>query len=259
MEIPKEQQYRNLVNRVKASYTVYDKNQEPIKNKLYWCRECDEINFWTYWQGRGHLNARIMLAGQDWGNPWDDSCKDFLEKVKRTTSGTISDYMKDNESITDKNLMQLFKVLKPDLDISQPCEDLFFTNFVLGYRTGKISGNFKKVWADKDSEYFRELANIIEPDVILCLGRSTYEAAIRVLDPKHKLRIRRYNAFIESEDNPRTVTLESGKKVAAFALAHCGAIGTMNRNRGYQNAKGLDLQEKDWQRIRDYIMKRQSI
>ena len=259
MEAAKQEKYRKLVERVKASYAIYDKNQEPIKDKLYWCRECDEINFWTYWQGRGHLDAKIMLVGQDWGNPWEGSCEGFLKKVKGTTSGTITDYMKDNDSITDKNLAQLFRELKPDLDISQPCEDLFFTNFVLGYRTGNISGNFKKAWARKDSKYFRELVNIIEPKVVLCLGRSTYEAVIQVLDPQKKLRIGRYNAFIESGDNPRTVLLESGKEAAVFALAHCGAVGTMNRNRGYEHAKGLDLQKKDWERIRDYLMDHQCI
>ena len=253
MEISKEERYRDLVKRARASYPIYDDDQEPSKDELYWCKECNEINLWTYWQGRGHLDARIMLVGQDWGNPWVESCKSFLGILQNPPPGPLPDYMKNNESITDKNLQKLFKVIDKDLDISQSCADLFFTNFVLGYRTGKISGNFKKAWADKDSEYFRELVKIIEPKVVLCLGRSTYEAVMQALEPDKKLRIRRYNAFIESEDNPRMVYLESGKELAVFALAHCGAIGTMNRNRGNKDAKGLDLQEKDWKRIQAYL------
>ncbi len=259
VEISKEQQYKDLVRRVRESYKIYNKCQIASKDELYWCRECEEINFWTYWQGRGHLNATIMLVGQDWGNPWDDSSINFLEKVRTASLGPILDYMKDNDSITDKNLAELFKVVSPTLDITRPCDNLFFTNFVLGYRTGNISGNFRKSWANKDSEFFRELVNIIEPKVVLCLGRSTYEAVMQAMEPQKRQRIGRYNSFIESEENPRTVCLESGEELAIFALAHCGAIGTMNRNRGYKDAKGLDLQKRDWKQIREYLVKHKYI
>ena len=257
MEISKEERYRDLVKRARASYPIYDDTQEPSKDELYWCKECNEINLWTYWQGRGHLNARLMLVGQDWGHPWDSSCEGFMKKVENTVPGPVPNYMEGNTNPTDNNLKILFSELHKD--ISKPCEDLFFTNFVLGYRTGKISGNFKKAWADKDSEHFKELVNIIEPKVVLCLGRSTYEAVMQALEPDKKPLIRRYNAFIESKDNPRTVYLESGKELAVFALAHCGAIGTMNRNRGRKVGDRLELQREDWGRVGHYLTANQYI
>jgi len=48
------------------------------------------------------------------------------------------------------------------------------------------------------------------------------------------------------------------KELIVFALAHCGAIGTMNRNRGNESdekvkADRLFLQKKDWKRVEKYI------
>ncbi len=62
MTMSKEIRYKNLVAKAKASYPVYDGNQELQPNELYWCKECEEINLWTYWQGRNHLDADILLV-----------------------------------------------------------------------------------------------------------------------------------------------------------------------------------------------------
>ena len=53
-------QYRQLIADVR---TAYQSGQRELK----WCDECQEVNLWNYWQGHGHLDARIMLVGQDWG------------------------------------------------------------------------------------------------------------------------------------------------------------------------------------------------
>ena len=53
----KNDQYRQLIADVR---TVYQSEQRELK----WCDECQEINLWTYWQGRRHLDARIMLWGR---------------------------------------------------------------------------------------------------------------------------------------------------------------------------------------------------
>lgn len=250
MRESKEQRYRRLVERVRASYPPNCGEPEP--GKLYRYPPCDEINLWTYWQGRGNLNAELLLVGQDWGNPWTMCPEGFADRLKKAGEGPLPDYMKGNDNRTDRNLEKLFKELEPALDLEKPCRNVFFTNFVLGYRAGKISGGFKNSWAQKDSQFFGELVDILEPKVILCLGKSVFEAVMKALAPNSRPRIKSYNAFIESPENPCAAVLTSGKRVTIFALAHCGAYGTMNRNRGSQ-AEGLELQRKDWRRISPYL------
>ena len=138
---------------------------------MYWCADCKEINLWTYWQGRGNLDAKIMLVGQD--------------------------------------------------------------------------------WADHDKGYFRELANIIEPKVILCLGRSTFEGVLSAFDIPLPTRIKNFNSFIEGTNNPVSVPLENGGTAYVFALAHCGAMGTLNRNS--KKCADLGKQLEDWRRIKPYL------
>ena len=58
---------------------------------------------------------------------------------------------------------------------------------------------------------------------------------------REKRRIGSYNSFVESEQNPVVIPLQSGKTAAAFAVAHCGKIGTMNRNRTGNHKSSQDL------------------
>ena len=69
--------------------------------------------------------------------------------------------------------------------------------------------------------------------------------------PDQKLRIGGYNKYIESSRNPVIVATPSGTNIAVFALAHCGVMGTLNRN-GKKNL-GLDQQLADWKRISLYL------
>ena len=245
----KQRKYRDLIERVKTSYPARDPSDDGKELRLYWCNDCEEINLWTYWQGRGNLYAKIMLVGQDWGCPWDANYQPTMEQVRKANQSCEYDYLNNNPSPTDANLAQLFNEL--GYDITQPCPDLFFTNFILGYRNKGLSGGYKKTWADHDKGYFQELANIIEPKVILCLGKSTFEGVLSAFDMERPSHIKDYNSFIESEHNPVSVTLENGKSAHIFALAHCGAMGTLNRNRK-KNAS-LDTQIEDWKKIIPYI------
>ena len=249
MHMNKEHAYADLVSRVKKSYpTVKDlENEEGLC--FYWFDDCEEINLWTYWQGRGNLDAHIMLVGQDWGCPWDPNYQPTIEQVRKANKNDEYNYLSNNPSPTDENLVKLFKEL--DYIITRPCPDLFFTNFVLGYRNKGLSGGYKKAWAKQDKGYFKELVDIIEPKVILCLGRSTFEGVLSAFDVRLSSRIKNYNAFIESTNNPVAVTLENGKAAYVFALAHCGAMGTLNRN----SKKSTDLEKQlaDWRKIRAYL------
>ena len=97
------------------------------------------------------------------------------------------------------------------------------------------------------------MTDIIEPKVILCLGRSTFEGVISAFDVQLSTRIKDFNSFIEGPDNPVVVSLENGNTSYVFALAHCGAMGTLNRN-GKKNAD-LDKQLDDWRKIKPYLSK----
>lgn len=250
----KERQYQELIADVKQFYTDEEKLHKHEKVYLKWCELCKEINLWTYWQGRGCLNARIMLVGQDWGSP-DDSPNAFMKQFEELNSGKRSSYWMDDTSITDRNLIELFSSIG-DYDISSEKgsnPDLFFTNFVLGYRNKGLSGEFKQRWLRENKVFFRRLAEIIEPEIIICLGRKPFCGVMMAFD--RNVRIGSYNAFIVGEENPVELTLSSGKRVLVFAEAHCGAMGTLNRNRlkDPDGAKDTELQKKDWQRIKQYL------
>ncbi len=250
MEIQnKETAYRQFIERVRASYPAYQESTEYEKSQLVWCEDCkQEINLWSYWQGS--LDAQIMLVGQDWGCPYNKTSLPTMEQIHRANNGNTYDYLSQNPSRTDQNLITLF-LASLNRTITEPCDDLFFTNFVLGYRTHGTSGNYQKEWAEHDSAFFKELVEIIEPKVILCLGKATFRAVLTSLAPDQKPRIGGYNKYIESSRNPISVATSSGMNIAVFALAHCGVMGTLNRN-GKKNLD-LDQQIADWKRISLYL------
>lgn len=241
--------YQQLIARVRASYPAYHEATEYEKGQLVWCNDCQqEINLWSYWQDS--LDAKIMLVGQDWGCPFDKVFLPTMAQIQKANSGKAYSYISDTPSQTDQNLIKLFsKALGKDITI--PCDDLFFTNFVLGYRTHGTSGNYQKEWAEHDSVFFKELVEIIEPKVILCLGKATFRAVLASLAPDWKPRIGGYSKYIESSRNPISVATSSGMNIAVFALAHCGVMGTLNRN-GKKNLD-LDQQIADWKRISLYL------
>ena len=251
MHTSKEDAYRELVKDAKDSYASKELS-------LYWHPECEEINLWTYWQGRGCLDAKIMLVGQDWGSPTDDSAAATMQQVQQANKNLPYQYLENNPSITDKNLKYLFNVL--GYDISEKQEDLFFTNFILGYRYKGFSGGYSQAWAKHDKDYMKRLINIVSPKVVLCLGRATFEGVLSSFACQLSPKIKGYNAFIESTRNPVPVELEDGTVTYVFALAHCGAMGTLNRNRrkvkSDQKSKtnaDLSVQVTDWEKILSYL------
>lgn len=238
----KKKLYEQLVSDVRADYLENDR-------ELRWCEDCKEINLWTYWQGRNHMDAQIMLIGQDWGCPWDKPTMAVMENIKAMNDGKGAHYMTGNNNPTDNFLIQLFQTIGFDIKRDDP--RLFFTNFVLGYRTKGSSGNFKKSWADADAEYFRRLVEIIHPRVLLCIGKDTAKSVLDCYGlslPKGS-----YNDVIESKLNHFSGRLSDGSPVYIFALAHCGVMGTLNRNKSTEKKLSPDLQVRDWSRILPYF------
>ena len=252
----KGKRYQQLITDVREEY----QHRDPVRGNgipaLHWCIECEQINLWTYWQGS--LDAKIMLVGQDWGSPWDDVSTATMERISLVNDGDIEQFFPiltgKNVNPTDGNLTKLFRVLGYDLKKKEP--DLFFTNFILGYRDHGTSGGFRQQWVRDDAPYFKRLAEIVEPETIICLGKNTFEGVMFALTGKME-RIRGFNRFLDSGENYRTIAFPSGKPVRVYAVAHCGTIGTMNRNRGKKAQDGSSLssrdiavQMQDWQRIR---------
>ena len=136
----KQRKYRDLIERVKASYPARNPSDDGKELRLYRCDDCKEINLWTYWQGKGNLDAKIMLVGQDWGCPWDDSSQPTMDEVRKANEGRAYDYLHNNPSPTDANLTQLFNELGyVDEVVSNPlctieknvaCSGLSFAPFV---------------------------------------------------------------------------------------------------------------------------------
>lgn len=244
----KEARYQALVEKALLSYASYDGPPDGKNPRLSWCDACQEINLWTYWQGRGNLNAPILLVGQDWGCLRTKDGEACIRKIQLAPDGPISNYMAGNDNSTDKNLVRLFQEAL-SISLKTPASEVFFTNFVLGYRNEGTSGGFKQDWVRHDKEYFRELAEIIEPKVILCLGRNTFEGVLTAFSKQ--IQIGAFNHFIESDQNPVPVMLNSGKTTYVFALAHCGVMGTLNRNQGKDTS--LNTQIQDWKRIQPYL------
>ena len=124
----KEHQYQELIADVKQFYEREEQIHKHEKVYLKWCEACEEINLWTYWQGRGCLNARIMLVGQDWGSP-DDSSEAYMTQFQEFNSGKRSSYWMDGTSVTDERLIELFSSIG-DYDISsgKPLNPELFTS-----------------------------------------------------------------------------------------------------------------------------------
>lgn len=245
--------YRNLVERAKKRYPAHqDASKNPVAlvaPVVNGVNICNEINLYTYWQGFGYAvntpKIKYLLVAQDWGNfiGTGDELKDAVAKMN---AGEKIFYPYSLQSVTDKNLIELFKIL--GRDITKPCADVFFTNFCLGYRLGKTAGDMTKELMMRDADLFRELCEILEPENILCLGRITSECVCEALAGDAFKRIfseaKSYNAFLDIA--PQIVLpCSADKKILSrvYPLAHCGFYGTKNRP--------LDIQRQDWQKIVD--------
>lgn len=248
--------YDALVRDVAACPKLDHCNQGlPPEKMLEKCPDCEEINLWSYWQGgRDHLDAKILLVGQDWG------CfrPGFTLGAERKAHPGQKLYYREcdgsKNSETDRTLCELFAELGYDIatdgdDCDHPGDlhDLFFTNFVLCYRCGLSSGGFQRRWRDNCGEYFRRLVQIIRPQVILCLGREAYNGVASVAGfPEVE---RDYGHFVEGD--PRQMGF-GGTSSWVIPLFHPGNYGMLNRG-GFDKEAGKRLQIEDWHRVKMFL------
>ena len=247
----KSQAYKNLVERAKNQYPEYRDGLAtgnkvelfaPVVNGV---NICDEINLYTYWQGFGYAEhtpkIKYLLVAQDWGNFFNDDAESFKVAVEKINAGEDVPYPFSLKSTTDRNLIELFKIL--GRDITKPCADVFFTNFCLGYRFGNEGSGMTKKLMMHDAKFFRELCEILEPENILCLGKVTSEAVYEALTGEPSKNIYgNAKTYSELLDAKKCILVTCNEKTSQiYPLAHCGGMGTANRS--------LDKQKQDWEKV----------
>ncbi len=249
---------------------IIDKKKVTMEH----CDFCDEVNLWTYWQGRNHLNASILVVGQDWGNLNDD--QEAIINIKKMNNKEEVEYIRVNPSKndTDQNLIKLFQSIGYNIQSNQ--KELFFTNIYPLYRPkdSKITSGFKSTWLTKEmEEHFKRLVHIIKPDIIVCLGFETYKAVGKSLLGKYAFIDRNTENFStaikEFFSNPLIVETSDYTKSLILATPHPGSYGVKNRNQYFKNQiedtkKKKELENKlkkdplfflkeDWKNIKKYI------
>jgi uracil-DNA glycosylase len=251
----KIEQYYALVEKAKKLYQKHEQVVNAVR--LRWCDACKEIILWTYWQGRNHIDsAKLMLVGQDWGCPEED--EGTVQNALAMNQGHAVRYLNNTKICpTDRSLIELFDSIGYQDIAKIDYPELFFTNLILGYRSHNCSGNFKAAWVNECKALFKELVQIIQPEVILCLGRNTAVGTLKALESAVPALLEadgKFHTFIESNENPINVRYGADKAVYLFSLAHCGQMGTLNRNKreGGKTNSGLDRQKGDWKRVLDY-------
>ena len=204
----------------------------------------NQINLWTYWQGYqlkdiDEKGVDILLVGQDWGNPClkrnIEACK-RIEEIQKGIS--TAKYMMDGSSIslTDKTMIAMFKAFGQDVDITSvnPGMRLFFTNYSLGYRTGSETGGMTKTLLQEDKPFFDDLVLAINPKIIICLGKLTYE----MVSGEHA------GDFVRrlQSGDPFKASFPLKTDITVYGVAHCGA-------RGRNNVGGEDKMKLAWDKI----------
>ena len=255
MNSVKSTAYKNLVAEMQNKYPLYDKNSDaelfaPVVNNENICKE---INLYTYWQGFGYAERtpkiKYLFVLQDYGCIFDEIAN--LENIKKINAGyKNAPYLskKFNGSETDKNLVKLFKIL--GYDLNKHYDELFFTNFCLGYRKNSEVKITRELMM-QDAEMFKKLCEILEPENIIAMGRKTFECVYKSLtgeDNAELLYYRFWNIFLENHDEIN-VRL-NGDSVKIIPVAHCGTYGIENRN-AYNN--NFSNHVRDWTEIKKLI------
>lgn len=246
----KVKQYNSLVDDINGC-----SNENECGMTL--CKDCKEVNLWTYWEGgRDRLDADILVVGQDWGhieNPGKVS--DVLKEVGDATGGFgYNNMIDDPGKATNETLFKLCSIITGNQDIEndyyklgRKCNNVFFTNYVCCYRKGNTSGKFNSTWAKNCKFYFQRLVKIIEPNVIICLGRKTFDCVSEAAGlPRSR------GAYNEVICNG-AVTMTFGDVCSkVYPMAHPGLMGTLNRcpTNDKNQKRGFELQCEDWSKIK---------
>ncbi len=277
--------YGELIEYLQKDYYARTTSSNTINQNGVTIGGCDflgnQINLWSYWQGS--LEAKILLVGQDWGTlnqdvPRNKKTKENVQKIAKGEEAGYFDGIEENDQFeTDKNIKELFKSLgNKYTDLLQKNKDLFFTNLCLGYRSEGNSKGFRVKWLRDDVKYLSGfdivegtntkhisgLLEIIKPDVVICLGKKTYEVLIRQYSKELYANKQtqknisgtektEFNLRLDNGNNYQDILCD-GKEIRVYAVAHPSPLGMANRGRN-EEKDGRILQHSDWCRIGKWL------
>lgn len=215
-----------------------------------------EVNAWTYWQGVGVRNPKIMVVGQDWGSEkagekyFKAIDEMIIEGINQDNKVHYFKYIKGKGFRTDINLAEGLKHLGYENVMEERYEDLFFTNLIPGYRkNGKSTGGFKAEWVTEDvRKDFKSLIEILQPKIVICLGKDTFRYATNSMGMENVLGKKKWNEYLDAQENPVEISM-GDKSVFFFAMPHLGHFGVVNREKSGQKV------ENDWKKIGEWMKK----
>ncbi len=219
---PKETAYRQLAEKRKSFQFEQLLNPSEIEEGKY---DCNHVEMWARWMG--NLDAKVMLIGKDFGG------KAFFLRFQGGC---------DPQSTTNLNLIRLFATLGIDIgtpDKPNRSAPVFFTNSVFGIIDSSAKGgNVISLKTQKENAlvFLRQLIDIVDPQIIIAMGKEAYRGTCLALgmDGHRTLRRSLDNSPMKSTD---------GRLV--FPVFHCGGLGLVNRS--------LKCQESDWLSIKSYL------
>lgn len=130
---------------------------------------CKNIpSIWTDWYN--HLDASIMIIGQDWGPFKDMQQLNNLYKANRCSDNWYK-LMESEKSLTKKNLTNF--LIESSEGRLKSLDNIYITNAIMCARCGDYyrDNNIKlKECTLNCSEYLKKQIDIVKPQVILTLG-----------------------------------------------------------------------------------------
>ncbi|MDA8091078.1 MAG: uracil-DNA glycosylase family protein [Nitrospiraceae bacterium] len=228
--VGKREAYEELVKKRKSCRLCCGlSNPSYVSDGKY---DSNEIGPWSLWQS--NLNAELLIVGQDWGDI------SYFQKWEGRDQPA--------KNPTNENLQDLLAHI--DIQIGKPREIqgqvIFFTNLILCFKQGGLQSPVKNDWLiNCTREFFRPLIEIINPRVILALGKRVSES---ILD-RYKIP---YSKNKKLYDIMQRSPYELTSSTVLFPLYHCGA-GSINRNRP------MIEQKKDWTQVSEWMRRRSEV
>lgn len=164
--------------------------------------KCDKWKCVSPWnKAAGNFDSKIMVVGQDW-----------ISEDAAETAFKSFDLGCDPENRTNKNLHSLLNE-HFGVDFS----DVYGTNLFVFVKSGTLSARIPtKDLLYSAKKYTVAEIDIVNPKIVICLGKATYTALCRAIGSKA-------NDFKSSATNP---VAYGGTLI--YGVPHTGALGTIN-------------------------------
>lgn len=178
--------------------------------------KCDEWKCISPWnKAAGNFDSEIMVIGQDW-----------ISEEAAETAHKSFELGCDPDNQTNKNL-QILLLEHFGLKFS----DVYGTNLFVFVKSGTLSSRIPtKDLLYSARKYTLAEIDIVQPKVVLCLGKATYTALCRAIGLKA-------NDFKTSSENPVVY-----RDMLIYGIPHTGVLGT-------NNAGGIAKVHEIWKRL----------